>query len=462
MSIMKQRIIYLAVAIIVFGSVQAQDTVRYGDSNYYCIPHDSTININYHEPLFFGALGLNYIEYNTSTPLTVYGIAVLSKWIPHYVQVPGLTGSSIRVDTTDLNVDLYAMLLIKEGGHYYHVDSVRWRPFSPNKYFEFEQNRFTFQGRAFDTVVPVYEFYFSMPRVVVDTFYVGIFSTYANFDSQGNRVSYINGYNRTDGDDEVGKTWPLFLLAVESGGNTIMTEVFLRQGILQDGVMEIVDTTFYHHYPRIHVGGAFPIIVPPDTDSFECLRVEDFRLTGCVEGHPRFRWDAQEGQGPFQIAYGPADQPVDSHRVASALRQPYVLPDGGLDSTVLYVARCRGRCHHTCPLHDTIFWSEWSDAVEFWTGSRRPGSEGIVSPDDAVAFTLSPNPARDEVTLTLGSAAASPCVVVLRDEQGRELLRRRMEGGEVTLSTRGLPAGLYLTTLESPQGSSTQKLVVER
>jgi hypothetical protein len=32
----------------------------------------------------------------------------------------------------------------------------------------------------------------------------------------------------------------------------------------------------------------------------------------------------------------------------------------------------------------------------------------------------------------------------------------------LTLSTRGLVAGLYFVTLESPKGTSTQKLVVER
>ena len=100
--------------------------------------------------------------------------------------------------------------------------------------------------------------------------------------------------------------------------------------------------------------------------------------------------------------------------------------------------------------------------------------EGIEQAEEERFFTLSPNPARDEVTVTVGENAVLPCEVVLRDEQGRKLLRRRMgvdpdssshptkEGTRLTLSTRGLAAGLYLVTLESPQGSSTQKLVVER
>ena len=100
--------------------------------------------------------------------------------------------------------------------------------------------------------------------------------------------------------------------------------------------------------------------------------------------------------------------------------------------------------------------------------------EGIEQAEEERFFTLTPNPARDEVTVAMGENAVLPCEVVLRDEQGRELLRQRMEaypgssshpskeGTKVTLSTRGLAAGLYLVTLESPQGSSTQKLVVER
>ena len=78
-----------------------------------------------------------------------------------------------------------------------------------------------------------------------------------------------------------------------------------------------------------------------------------------------------------------------------------------------------------------------------------------------VAFVLSPNPAKERVTVAVGEDVGMPCTVVLRDEQGRELLRQRMEGRELTLSTRGLAAGVCLVTVESPRGSSTQKLVVE-
>ena len=208
-------------------------------------------------------------------------------------------------------------------------------------------------------------------------------------------------------------------------------------------------------------GGIFPIIVPPDTDSFECPRVRNFRVADYRDGRPMFNWDRVGGQQPFQIAFGPADEDPDSYRVAEAVSPPYLLPDFELDSTIEYAARCRGRCHHTCVIHDTIFWSEWGDTVHFFIG--RGTNEGVVPVErEETAFTLTPNPAKERVTVTIGKGAEPPCTVVLRDEQGRELLRRRMEGRTLTLSTRGLAAGVYLVTLESPRGNSTQRLVVER
>jgi hypothetical protein len=197
--------------------------------------------------------------------------------------------------------------------------------------------------------------------------------------------------------------------------------------------------------------------------------VENFRLTDYVEGKPLFDWSTRSGQRPFQVAYGPADADPDSYTVLSATARPYLLSARDLDPAVVYAARCRGRCHHTCVVHDTIFWGEWSDTVQFCTGAV-----GIVPMEEnGIAFTLSPNPARDEVTVAVGEGMALPCTVVLRDEAGRELLRRRVntsppaarypskEGTLLTFSTQGLAAGLYLVTLETPKGSSIQKLVVE-
>ena len=87
--------------------------------------------------------------------------------------------------------------------------------------------------------------------------------------------------------------------------------------------------------------------------------------------------------------------------------------------------------------------------------------EGIEPVGDETFFSLSPNPTRDEVTVTAGDGAGGTCWLTLRDETGRELLRQKMEDGTLTLSTRGLASGLYFVTLDTAQGSGTQKLVVE-
>ena len=47
-------------------------------------------------------------------------------------------------------------------------------------------------------------------------------------------------------------------------------------------------------------------------------------------------------------------------------------------------------------------------------------------------WTLAEMPEGERVTVMVGEGSELPCMVVLRDEQGRELLRRRMEGRELT------------------------------
>ena len=210
--------------------------------------------------------------------------------------------------------------------------------------------------------------------------------------------------------------------------------------------------------------------MPPDTDAVVGIPVLGFHRTEDYNGWPAFVWVRSPGQELYEVGYGRADQDPDSFRVVGTTISSLILRDSTLDSSVMYAARCRARHHHACALHDTIVWSEWTDTVHFCTGSHP--AMGIGQPTaDAPSFTLSPNPTQDKVTVTLGQAAVPPCVVTLRDEQGRELLRQRVDTypgstshpsqeGTLTLSTQGLAAGLYFVTLESPQGTSTQKLIL--
>ena len=85
--------------------------------------------------------------------------------------------------------------------------------------------------------------------------------------------------------------------------------------------------------------------------------------------------------------------------------------------------------------------------------------EGIGGPEGAALFTLTPNPARESVTVTL-EGAALPAEITVYDAAGHAVLERRAATRRTRLSTRSLPAGHYFVTVATPRGTATQKLTV--
>ena len=85
--------------------------------------------------------------------------------------------------------------------------------------------------------------------------------------------------------------------------------------------------------------------------------------------------------------------------------------------------------------------------------------EGIGGPEGAALFTLTPNPARESVTVTL-EGAALPAEITVYDAAGHVVLERRAATRRTRLSTRSLPAGHYFVTVATPRGTATQKLTV--
>ena len=89
---------------------------------------------------------------------------------------------------------------------------------------------------------------------------------------------------------------------------------------------------------------------------------------------------------------------------------------------------------------------------------------GIEKPSaDGTGFQLQPNPAREQVAVTLAEGATDVTVLTVSDAAGREVLRRELAPGTqvVTFSVAALPAGTYFVTLTTPTGTCTRKLVVE-
>ena len=195
-------------------------------------------------------------------------------------------------------------------------------------------------------------------------------------------------------------------------------------------------------------------------DAFTCPAVEDFRLGGSYNYTVWFSWDSTLLQSDYQISVGPAQNAPEANRLINTYANPTYVSTG-FEAGVPYAAYIRAQCPHQCAVHDTTLWSPWSEPVYFVLDSN--GRVGIPSQaEGGPQFVLTPNPAKDKVAVTLlSSITPSDCTLTLADASGREILRFAHPDTRLQIDLATLPAGLYLVTLTTPKGSSTQKLVVE-
>ena len=149
---------------------------------------------------------------------------------------------------------------------------------------------------------------------------------------------------------------------------------------------------------------------------------------------------------------------------------PYGYVDGGGtffdgESTTL-------TAHDTVPGYRFLRWNDHNtdnprtvvvtqDTIFTAFFSRQQGIDSPLSP--LPAFTLSPNPAHTSVTVTLAAPCGSGCSLSLLDASGHTVLSLPLPAGSsnATLPLRDLPAGPYFVSLSSPQGSSSQKLILQ-
>ncbi len=88
----------------------------------------------------------------------------------------------------------------------------------------------------------------------------------------------------------------------------------------------------------------------------------------------------------------------------------------------------------------------------------------IDSPENASPlFSVSPNPARSSVSVSLANPADPGCSLSLRDASGHEVRTLPLPAGSshTTLSVKNLPVGPYFITLTTPDNSSTLKLILQ-
>ena len=89
--------------------------------------------------------------------------------------------------------------------------------------------------------------------------------------------------------------------------------------------------------------------------------------------------------------------------------------------------------------------------------------QGIAQAAGEPLFRLLPNPASGIVQCETASDPFPGGTLTLTDATGRELVRHELAPLTATfrLDLSALPAGTYFVTLTTPQGTSTQKLILE-
>ncbi len=377
-------------------------------------------------------------EFVVNQPRTIYGIA--STYYCRYSRYDGVS-----------DVVTYAMAIQKDSGQYMRLDSVR-RIYDtiPDRYYAYRhtyeqgtQEEFNCQWRIPKiSILPLYEFYFRTPITVHDTFYLG-FKGYhkdhgANFDPQKPLPNCYMCFLGTHSPDtcDVDTSWWMYL------------------------------DRFYPPWPTATIwwrspgarNSIFGILTPSDTDRVaECPMVEGFALQRYYNHTPIFQW-TDTATRDYQIAYGPAGVPPDSCRIVPCNGWPYRITDNTLDSTILYHAFIRQMCHHDCWVHDTNYWSAWSEPVSFYTGTHAPdtGHTSIYAPQP-LAFSLTPNPAHDRVAVS--AEGEGPYQVALHDETGRQLVSFSIQESVFSLNLSAFPAGMYYITVKSGQRVGSQKVV---
>ena len=82
-----------------------------------------------------------------------------------------------------------------------------------------------------------------------------------------------------------------------------------------------------------------------------------------------------------------------------------------------------------------------------------------INNDKAIDFAISPNPAKDIVTLKCTECIQGTLEII--DIQGKSWCKKAIEGNLTEINVSTLPAGTYLMRLTTPDGTTTKKLNIE-
>ncbi len=449
-SLSKMKLIFKVVGfllIITFWSnSQAQDTVYYGtDPKYifYDLPVDFDCGITGSTHGVHSGCGyveLFPMEYVSNNVDSIYGFAV--------------SGSTVfcRDGSTDTTYNRVCIFEYVDDNHIREVASILpetsyrsrfdeymafWNPDGSVWNYSFYGSGMGYQPRI---GVDNYVYYFSKPYHPTGPFFIGYPWTAGSFETFQYSFRIVM-------DSSI-----LYEPCRVSGGQFW---VFEQDSIVPLAMVMGDDDGYY----STACGQSFyPIVLPPtESDSVpQCAGVDGFRLGVVMDDMAIFYWN-QGLSGRYQCSLGPTDsEPEDNALVDFVDGQNFLrytdLPDGE------YKAWVRRVCYHDCYFHrDSTYYSDWSEPIAFRVGDPPDDTVSVRNVPQLSDVTLVPNPATLQVTVTSAERIAT---VTLTDMSGREVLRREVNAEQAVLDISTLPKGVYLTTIVTPQATTTKRLVV--
>ena len=454
--------------------------------------------------LYFYDVMTGYLRYNyTDQPLNIVGLAAA-------MYVFDFHGHTFVYDT--MECDEYLLLCDAYPDSFVTVARIPWHIRDSHSYIRlslfqgYRTSNCCRYGNPEDVILPLYTYYFDKPVTVHDSFYIGSTAYWAN----PYRLDHPVNYRYAAGSFAL--EGPL-LDAGCTGSCAPFIQRYRQDSISRPQVIRPHHRCQQHFYTLI-----FPIVEHP-----ECRKVGSTTVEEADSGRVILRWSPDSLHASWEVAWGLAEHPPESCPIIQCNSPEAVLDS--VEKGVRYVAYVRGMCEHLDAVYYSdwspavgIFlpilydvaaeanhpergcvtgggtYEEGQTAVltaQAWTPYRfrlwddgdtnNPrrvvvtqdtaftaifvNPEGIEeTPPYATKFLLLPNPAGSEVRCVLHGTNTTGGTLTLVDATGHEILRQTLPTGatETILHVETLPNGVYYVTLTTSQGTSTQKLVVER
>lgn len=449
----------LAVMVMVLPVCAKGQIVReWYDSTYYWWGFED-INVTNMTGLHFGcpttAHFPGYLCQTFYTPdtIAIYGMAVVLSNDP-FPQIWPFTNRTI----TSYGDTIYRRYTIYQqtGGHHQVVpmdtitltsellDSVRKREPRFLHYYLTDTSCNMDSVPQFDTIL---EFYFDRPQYVYDTFYAGETYPFAY-----NERYYSKGPNKEHG-FMISRSASTGLISFSETGGGQPDFALMSLPIIANPNAPICDGTL------------LPCPAPPAPTLLDCTPDDGSAVLLMPTGY---------GQVHLQLAYGTDTLTPENNTLIDFPSELEFLSH--LDTGVCYHAWLRRECRHQCPLHDTLYWGDWSDPLSFIlsngfvpqdstvTDSTVTDSTGtdpesilrLIETDEGLQ--VYPNPTRDE--LCVQSVSSPLQAIEIFDPQGKVVLKRSpIDSLRYTLDLRTLPTGTYILRATTVEGSHLRSIV---